>query len=213
MWTREIQTMVQPLVADLDTNPKALAYMIASTAKKRAGRDPEMFGDLVQEGLLGIEKARKTFDPTHGALFHTYAYYWIRVAMRDYHRANLRTVEVFRGRKGRAAYDDPRQVDVSMHREVQLDDQDSEEETPFVLRSDPDNDPESLCIAKQQIEAVRALTKQARNARESAIWDAISGDHGDIAETARALGCSRQNVQQTKDRMLRKARRTLRGCI
>jgi RNA polymerase primary sigma factor len=39
--------------------------------------------DLVQEGFIGLVKARETYDPGKSA-FLTYAQYWIKLAMRSY---------------------------------------------------------------------------------------------------------------------------------
>ena len=40
--------------------------------------------DLVQEGVVGLLRAIRRFDPDHGARFSTYAAWWVRAAMQDY---------------------------------------------------------------------------------------------------------------------------------
>lgn len=58
--------------------------LVVSVANKyrRVWQDhPERFEDLVQTGVLGLNRAIEMFDPTRGYTFSTYAYWWIRQAM------------------------------------------------------------------------------------------------------------------------------------
>lgn len=50
--------------------------------------------DLVQEGVIGLIKAIKNFDPTSGNRLYTYAVQWIRSEIGDYIIRNIHTVKV-----------------------------------------------------------------------------------------------------------------------
>lgn len=54
-----------------------LIESIAGSYSKKIGHQME-FDDLVQEGILGLMKAIKKFDPENGYQFSTYATWWIR---------------------------------------------------------------------------------------------------------------------------------------
>ena len=54
-----------------------LVESIAGSYSKKIGHQME-FDDLVQEGILGLMKAIKKFDPENGYQFSTYATWWIR---------------------------------------------------------------------------------------------------------------------------------------
>lgn len=54
-----------------------LVESIAGNYSKKIGHQME-FDDLVQEGILGLMKAIKKFDPEKGYQFSTYATWWIR---------------------------------------------------------------------------------------------------------------------------------------
>lgn len=54
-----------------------LVESIAGSYSKKIGHQME-FDDLVQEGILGLMKAIKKFDPEKGYQFSTYATWWIR---------------------------------------------------------------------------------------------------------------------------------------
>ena len=42
------------------------------------------FGDLLQEGLLGLLVASQRYDPEHGVRFSSYAKWWVRALLQDY---------------------------------------------------------------------------------------------------------------------------------
>ena len=50
--------------------------------------------DLIQEGNIGLMKAIKHFDPSHGARLMTFAEYWIRSEIQDYIIKNWRQVKL-----------------------------------------------------------------------------------------------------------------------
>ena len=52
------------------------------------------FGDLVQEGNVGLMKAVKRFDPDQGVRLVSFAVHWIRAEIHDYVLRNWRMVKV-----------------------------------------------------------------------------------------------------------------------
>lgn len=67
-----------------DNDPAARERMVRSNlrlvvniAKRFSGRGMT-FGDLIEEGNLGLIRAVDTFDPEHGVRFSTYASWWIK---------------------------------------------------------------------------------------------------------------------------------------
>lgn len=50
--------------------------------------------DLIQEGSIGLLKAIKHYDPSHGARLMTFAEYWIRSEIQDYIVKNWRQVKL-----------------------------------------------------------------------------------------------------------------------
>ena len=51
-------------------------------------------GDLIQEGNVGLMKAVKRFDPTHGVRLVSYAMHWIKAEIHEYILKNWRMVKV-----------------------------------------------------------------------------------------------------------------------
>ncbi len=55
--------------------------LVVNIAKKFSGRGLT-FGDLIEEGNLGLMRAVDTFDPEHGVRFSTYSAWWIKQAIK-----------------------------------------------------------------------------------------------------------------------------------
>lgn len=55
--------------------------LVVSTARRYGDRNGMQFSDLVQEGVVGLMRAVRGFDPDRGWRFSTYATWWIRQAI------------------------------------------------------------------------------------------------------------------------------------
>lgn len=55
-------------------------YLAKITARKYSNKGME-YEDLVQEGMIGLVRATKSFDEDRGVKFSTYAIYWVKQAI------------------------------------------------------------------------------------------------------------------------------------
>ncbi len=79
-----------PLETLLDDNLQDMIRCIAMGFRRKYARTHNHYmitdQDLISEGTLATVTAYKSFDPTRGILFRTYAYPYIRYAMQTYCR-------------------------------------------------------------------------------------------------------------------------------
>lgn len=67
--------------------------MVVPVARKFLGYGVPL-DDLIQEGNLGLIRAAEKFDLSAGTRFSTYAWFWVRAAIKDYACDNSSTVRI-----------------------------------------------------------------------------------------------------------------------
>jgi RNA polymerase primary sigma factor len=77
---RELNVMIEAGSAARERLLMANTRLVISVAKKYRNRGLP-FIDLVQEGIIGLMRAIKKYDPGRGTRFSTYATWWIRQAI------------------------------------------------------------------------------------------------------------------------------------
>jgi RNA polymerase sigma factor (sigma-70 family) len=212
MQLEEVQRLTRSLNLGVPVNHAKLAKSVLSEAEKRANGDAFMAEDLVSQGLLGIVKAQEKYDPSKGS-FLTFARYWLKVSIRDYHRAQCRAVDVFRGRQGREVYKGGEKSE-EHKRALSFDlDASREDETVSLYNVVEGHipDPESLLLAKERALAARSLVAQARNEREAAAYAVLQGEVSNMAAAGRQVGVSKQAMHKMSQRLLLRARRKVKG--
>ncbi|MEE0742327.1 MAG: RNA polymerase sporulation sigma factor SigH [Emergencia sp.] len=135
-----------------------------------AGGDNE---DIVQEGMIGIFKAVRDFDPDQGATFRTFAELCV----------NRQIISAINGAN--------RQKHQILNESVSLsagetDDNDDEQALAERLASNsPDTDPEAMMLMKEVVDYLKANEEQLFSPMENQIWtEMLKGkDYREIAET------------------------------
>lgn len=134
-----------------------------------AGGDNE---DIVQEGMIGIFKAVRDFDPDQGATFRTFAELCV----------NRQIISAINGAN--------RQKHQILNESVSLsagetDENDDEQALAERLASNsPDTDPEAMMLMKEVVDYLKANEEQLFSPMENQIWtEMLKGkDYREIAE-------------------------------
>lgn len=58
-----------------------LVIAVAKRYRNSINRSSMSFGDILQEGVIGLQRAAEKYDPECGYKMSTYAYWWIRQAI------------------------------------------------------------------------------------------------------------------------------------
>ncbi len=83
-----------------DNDPEARDELVKSNLRlvvniAKSFSSPNMtFGDLIEEGNLGLLRAVDSFDPEHGVRFSTYASWWIRQSIKRSMLANSQMIHI-----------------------------------------------------------------------------------------------------------------------
>lgn len=169
--------------ADCQGMLRSLAWRIGRSIP--AGVDVE---DLISEGQVGLLQAARTYDPSRGAAFPTFAYWRIRGAMLDWVRAQ-------------PWYDDAEYHGGRLaERSVRAPSTGSEaDEAPAVERvADPRAaDPAQEASYNELREVVRGLIG-GLGGRARQILEATLLDDKTLEEAGRMMGLHKGNVQRTQ---------------
>lgn len=153
--------------------------------------------DLAQAAWFGLRRAAEMFDPTKGAQFHTYAFFWLRDAVQQEFYRTRSTIRV--PRQARSAIpktvslDAPRGGDTAETFGALLVDEDGATPAELAHRAD---------LRERVAEALATLIP--RHAEVVALRFGINGaayPHT-AAEVARVLGVSRSRAGQIERRAL-----------
>ncbi|HYE48584.1 MAG TPA: sigma-70 family RNA polymerase sigma factor [Azospirillaceae bacterium] len=182
----------------------------------RYRRQRESMDDLVQEGILGLERALSGFRLDQGARFATYAVWWIRSSIQEavYRtdsivrapRSNERFHSFFKGGAG-----DGHPVDLDLDRPVGGRDGGGAGATFVDLLADERETPEAALARTEAEAAARDALAEALVSLDERERRILVGRHGsETPETLTALGSefgvSAERVRQIETRALSKMR-------
>jgi RNA polymerase primary sigma factor len=157
--------------------------------------------DFLQESLIGLLKAAEKFDPTKGAAFSTYSYFWMRQQMyrRMHEDFNTISIPVHKIEKAMSAYMHGRTetlegVPLVTYLEEDMDIEDKQEET----RKDRYEDDEYLDLILSKLDPRDRDILYKRFG--------FSGEERTLQELGNDMGITRERIRQLQNRALRHCR-------